>query len=84
MSVALFILGCSTERVITQPEVVEIVRLERVPVPAELLVMHQPTTVPETLTYGESLQLWAEDRSIIQTLLGQLVAIESLNESEPE
>lgn len=71
--------ACSTERVITQPEVVEVVRVERVTIPPDLLVLHNPTTLPEALTYGEALQLWAEDRSIIKTLLGQLQAIESLN-----
>ena len=74
--------GCSTEKVITQPEVVEIIKVERVSVPNELLVKHQPTTVPETLTYGEALQLWAEDRGIIKTQNGQIAAIESLNAGE--
>jgi hypothetical protein len=53
-----------------------------VPVPDNLLLQHQKTTIPESMTYGEALQLWAEDRGIIDTLLGQLLGIKSLSDSE--
>ena len=38
-----------------------------VPVPADLLVQHQKTTIPESLTYGDAMQLWSADRAIIDT-----------------
>jgi len=75
--------GCANERIIEKPVPVEVVRVERIPIPADLLVLHNKTTIPETVTYGETLQLWAADRGIIDTLLGQLDAIRSLN-NEPE
>ena len=52
------------------------------PVPADLLTLHQPTTIPDVLTYGELVQLWSADRGIIHTLLGQIQAIRSLNETD--
>lgn len=63
-----------------KPVPVEVFHVEQLPVPAELLVQHQKTTIPEVLTYGQAMQLWSADRSIIDTLLGQIRAIESLND----
>ena len=71
--------ACATPRVAVQPTIVEVVRVERVPVPNDLLVLHQPTTIPDELTYGELIQLWSADRGIIHILLGQIEAIRSLN-----
>ena len=77
----MLLLGCAANEVIPQPVIVEVPGpTEIVPVPAELLVQHQKVTIPEILNYGEALLLWAEDRSIIDRLLGQLIAIESLAE----
>ena len=72
--------GCATERIVEKPVPVNVVRTERVPVPSDMLVRHQKTTVPDSLTYGEAIQLWSEDRRIIDTLLGQIEAIEALND----
>lgn len=72
--------ACGTERVITKPVVVETTKIERVLVPADLLVQHQKTTIPEALTYGEAIELWSLDRASIEKQNGQLKAIESLNE----
>jgi hypothetical protein len=74
--------ACGTQKVVEKPVLVETVRVERVPVPADLLALHQPTTIPESMTYGEAMQLWSADRGIIHTLLGQIEAIRSLNESD--
>lgn len=77
----LLLLGaCGTTKIVEKPVPVEVVRFERVPVPSDLLVRHQPATIPEQLTYGEAIQLWSADRAIIETLLGQIRAIESLND----
>lgn len=57
----------------------EVVRTEYVPVPSDLLVLRQPSTIPDTLTYGEAVTLWAVDRATIETLLGQLQAIQTLD-----
>lgn len=50
-----------------------------VAVPSDLLIRHQKTTVPETLTFADALQLWVEDRALVDTLNGQITAIQSLN-----
>lgn len=79
----IFLTACGTERVVEKPVVVEVPGpVEYVPVPGDLLIRHIKTTVPESLTYGEALQLWAEDRAIIDTQNGQLAAIEVLNNGD--
>jgi len=72
--------ACAKERIVTVPEIVEVVNTEYVEVPGNLLIKHQKTTIPETLTYGDAILLWAEDRRIIETQNGQLLAIQSLGE----
>jgi hypothetical protein len=72
--------GCESTRIVEKPVPVEVVRVERVPVPADLLIRHIKVTIPPTLTYGEAIQLWAEDRAIVDKLNGQLQAIEVLND----
>lgn len=52
-------------------------------IPPNLLIQHNKTTIPEAITYGEALQLWSEDRAIVDTLLGQLSAIGSLGADDP-
>ncbi len=75
-----FLTSCGTERVIEEPVGVEVVRVEYVAVPSDLLLMRQPTTIPESVTYGEALLLWSEDRATIGALLGQLEGIGVLND----
>lgn len=70
--------ACGTERIIEKPVPVEIIRVEYVPVPADLLHGAQKQTIPETLTYGLGIELWAEDRSTIDILNAKLKAIQSL------
>lgn len=72
--------ACGTERVIEKPVPVEVVRIERTLVPGEFLVLHPKTEIPEDLTYGDALQLWSEDRAIIDRQNGQLRAIQTLND----
>ena len=51
-----------------------------VEVPADLTLNREKTTIPESITYGQALELWSRDRSTIDTLNGQLLGIKSLNE----
>jgi len=75
--------SCANERVIPQPVIVKIPgETKWIQIPANLLVKHQKTTLPETLNYGDGLKLWAVDRATIDTLLGQLEGIETLNDKE--
>lgn len=76
--------GCSNQKIIPEPVVVEVPVTKYVPVPPRLLVQYQKAELPETLNYGEALQLWAEDRATIDSLLGQIVAIETLTAPDPE
>ena len=77
----LFLTSCGSERVIEKPVIHEVVRIERIAVPSEHLVRHIKTTIPETISYGEAIQLWSEDRAIIEIQNGQLEAIEVLNDA---
>lgn len=72
--------ACGSTEIVTQPVPVEVEVTKFIPVPSEHLVQRIPSTLPEVLTYGEALQLWAEDRASIRTLNGQLRAIEELTD----
>jgi hypothetical protein len=75
-----FLAACGTTRVVASPVAVEIEgAVQWQDIPADLLVFHQKTTIPEELTYGEAMQLWSADRGIIDTLLGQIEGISTLN-----
>lgn len=76
--------ACGQTRIVETPVPVEIVRVERVGVPHQLLVRYVKTDIPESITYGDSFQLWAEDRASIDKLNAQIAAIESLNEQPGE
>lgn len=72
--------GCSGQRVIEKPIVVTVSGpVKHIEVPAELLVQHNKTTIPESLTYGEAMQLWGADRATIDTQNGQTQGIAILN-----
>lgn len=67
------------EPVIPDPVVVEIVRVERVPVPVDLLTQRPKTVIPEVLTYGEAIEAWAEDRASLDIQNAKLREIANAN-----
>jgi hypothetical protein len=74
----IFATACSTERIVEKPVPYEVVRYETVPVPAELTSECEKRPIPEDLTYGEALALWAEDRASMDVCNGRLRAIRGL------
>lgn len=76
------LIGCGQTKIIEKPVPVEVIKTERVGVPEDLLIRHQKTTVPETLTFGDAMQLWVEDRAMVDKLNGQITAIQSLSPVE--
>ena len=74
-----FLTACATERVVTVPEVVEVVRYERVNIPPELLSDCRISPVTDDLTFGQAVGLWADDRASLAACNGQLEAIRSLD-----
>ena len=75
--------GCGTTEVIVEkPVPVEVVRVERVPVPIDLLIQRNKSTLPDALKYGEALQLWAEDRANLDSVNAQLGAIQGLSNGD--
>lgn len=70
--------GCVREVIVEKPVPVEVVRIERVTVPPELLHGEHPETLPEALSFAQALELWALDRQHLQTLNGRLRAIQAL------
>lgn len=76
LTIALF--GCSAERIVDRPVPVEIVRTEYVPVPMELTKAVPPADIPDTITYGQALTLWAQDRKALLNANEQLMAIRKL------
>ena len=82
MLIPLSLIACgSNEIIVPEPVVVPIPgTVERTPVPPDFLVQRRKSTIPDTLTYGDSLQLWAEDRASLDSVNAQLGAIEELTE----
>ncbi len=74
-----YLTACSTERVVTRTEIVTVTETEFVNVPTDLTVPIAKQERPDgEITYGDTIGLWAEDRSTIDKLNGRLAAIESL------
>lgn len=78
----LFLTACGSTKVVEKPVPVYIDRVEYIDVPYDLTIRRNKTTLPDTITYGEALELWAVDRATIDTLNGQMEAVESLNKEE--
>ena len=80
---AIFLTSCAKERVVIQPEVVEVEVIKFRPVPSDLLLRRMPATIPMQATYSEILELYADDRATILSLIGQLDSIEALSVESP-
>jgi hypothetical protein len=81
LSTLTFFAACAQERIVERPVPVPGPTVyEYVDVPSDLLIQHQKTTIPDDITWGEGAILWAADRATIDILLGQIRAIESLND----
>jgi hypothetical protein len=78
----LLLTACAETKIIEKPVPVYIDRVEYIPVPYDLTIKRNKTAIPETLTYGEALELWSVDRATIETLNGQMEAVESLGQEE--
>ncbi len=78
LCLALSLTACGTTRVVEKPVPVEIVRTERVPVPADLLTPVPRETIPESLSFAQALELWQLDRESVEKLNGRLRAIQAL------
>lgn len=76
--------ACTQTEVVPDPVIVEVVKVERVPVPADLMVRRSPVEIPESVTYGQIIQLHLVDRATIETLNSQLQAIEALNDGSDD
>lgn len=74
----LWLTACATERIVEKPVPVEIVKTEYVPIPTDLLRVEPKQVVPEQLTYGQAIELWAEDRASLEKVNGRLKAVGSL------
>ena len=78
----LYLGACGTQKIVPKPKIVKIPGpVEYIAVPADLLILHEKTTIPEGgITYGEAIQLWEADRAIIDIQNGQLLGIDALDE----
>ena len=75
-----FLIACAPTRVVTKPEVVTVTKTEWRPVPADLVTPENPSAIPNGVTYGDALALWAEDRKSLAIVNGRLAAIKSLGD----
>jgi len=73
--------ACGTTKIVEKPVPVPVPGpTQYIDVPAQLTLTRQKTPIPETITYGQALELWSKDRAIIDTLNGQLLGIKSLEQ----
>ena len=72
--------GCSSQEVVTpQPVIIEIPGpVQFVDIPPDLLVLHNKSTIPDELTFGQAMQLWVADRETIDIYVGNTEALKSL------
>jgi hypothetical protein len=70
--------GCAHETLVEVPVPVEVVRVERVSIPADLLVTEKPAEIPQGLTYGAALHLWSIDRASLEVVNGRIEAVRVL------
>ena len=75
-----FLTSCANERIVERPVPVEVVRVETLPVPQDLLSQCAKQPVPESMTYGEALAAWSKDRSCIDILNTRIDAIRMLGD----
>jgi hypothetical protein len=57
---------------------VEIIKVERILVPSDLLVTEKPAEIPQGLTYGQALHLWSIDRASLEVVNGRIEAVRVL------
>ena len=66
--------GCGSTQIIEKPVPVEVPGpVEWREIPQDLFVIHQKSTIPETLTWSEVAQLWTADRETIDLLNAQSI-----------
>ena len=79
----IFSTGCVREVIVEKPVPVEVPGpVQFIEIPPDLLVLHQKATIPESLTWSEAAQLWTADRQTIDILLGNLLGIQALGDSD--
>jgi len=75
--------ACVTEKFVPVPEIVEVPGpVQWREIPADLVEPCDKAEIPETLTYGQAIELWADDRAQIDTCNGRLAGIESLGDPD--
>lgn len=82
LCLALSLSACGSVKVVEKPVPVEVVRTEYVPVPFQLVRPRQLQTVPDTMTYGDAMILWARDREALRNANAQLIAIGKLGNDQ--
>ena len=78
-----FLTGCATERVVEKPVPVPVPGpTQYVEVPTELVTTREKTSIPDSITYGQAIELWSRDRATIDIINGQLLGIKSLGDDD--
>ena len=73
-----FLTACGATKLVEVPVPVEVTRYESLPVPEDLTIEVPPSEIPDALTYGQAIGLWADDRATIEILNARLKAIRNL------
>jgi len=81
LSLLTLLTACGTTKVVEKPVPVPVPGpTQYIDVPADLVKTGKKQSIPDSITYGEALELWVKDRAIIDTLNGQLLGIKSLEQ----
>lgn len=79
LSLPIFLTACTTERLVEVPVPVEIVRTETAAIPDDLTEPVEKAVVSESMTYGEALAAWADDRASVDVANAKLKAIRKIS-----
>lgn len=80
--IPLLLTACANEKIVERPVPYEVVNTEYVPVPEDLTAPVDTATIPDSITYGDALILWAQDRAAIARLNAQLEAIREITNAK--
>ena len=81
-SLCLLMAGCAREIIVEKPVPVPYETVIYKPIPPDLLIRHQKSTLPAEPLYGEGLQLCASDRANLDSCNAQLESIQGLSSNE--
>lgn len=74
--------ACGTEKVVEKPVPVRVEVVKWTPVPKDLTRQLPKQAIPDTLTYGQAIELWSRDRGSLDIVNARLRGIQELSSED--